>query len=102
MTDPEGNYMAYQYDAQGNRIEMSKHDPAGTRTSRKRWDYQHPGMPGRLFKEIEANDTFTEYGYDPEGNVSSITDPEGNETTYQYDLLNRLLNVTQPGNTATS
>ncbi|MBW2340188.1 MAG: RHS repeat protein, partial [Deltaproteobacteria bacterium] len=101
-TDIEGNYIAYAYDGQGNRIEMSKHDHSGTRTSRKRWSYERPNIPGKLWKEINADDTFTEYGYDSEGNIASVKDPNGNTTYYAYDPLNRLISVTQPGSVTTT
>ena len=102
ITDVEGNYIAYAYDTQGNRIEMSKHDPSGARSSRRRWSYEHPVIPGKLWKEINADDTFTEYGYDSEGDIASVKDPNGNTTYYAYDSLNRLSSVTEPGNVATT
>jgi YD repeat-containing protein len=102
VTDPEGNYMAYDYDTQGNRIEKSKHYSSGERTSLNRWTYEHPVMPGKLYKEINADDTFTEYGYDSEGNVASVTDARDHTTTYEYDPFNRLYKVTQPGTMITS
>ena len=36
------------------------------------------------------------YGYDPEGNVTSITDPNANVTANGYDLLQRRVQITQP------
>jgi RHS repeat-associated protein len=102
ITDLDGNYIAYLYDTQGNRIEMGKYDPSANRTSRKRWDYQHPNFPGKLWKEIKANESHMAYGYDSSGNVSAITDYETHTTFYQYDLLNRLRTVTQPASTVTT
>jgi RHS repeat-associated protein len=102
--DHEGNYIEYGYDDQGNVIEKGYYDPANTRTNRKRFLYQDTNhdMPGLLFREINADDTYTRYGYDLEGNVASVTDPNGNTTTYSYDALNRLVIVTQPGSVVTS
>ncbi len=102
ISDVEGNYIAYAYDEQGNRIEMSKHDQLGARTSRRRWSYQHPIVPGKLWKEINADDTDTVYEYDSEGNIAFVKDPNENTTYYAYDPLNRLKMVTQPGNVVTS
>ncbi|MCK4788902.1 MAG: RHS repeat protein, partial [Desulfobacteraceae bacterium] len=96
ITDIEGNYIAYVYDGQGNRIKMSKHNPLDNRTYLKRWSYEHPVLPGKLWKEINADNTFTEYGYDAEGNTASVTDPNSNTTTYEYDPFNRLTTITQP------
>jgi RHS repeat-associated protein len=102
--DHVGNYIFYDYDPQGNMIEKSYYDPSGVRTNRKRYLYQDPvhNMPGKLYKEINPDDTFTKYGYDSEGNVAYVTDPNNNTTSYEYDPLNRLITVIQPGNVVTS
>lgn len=102
VTDHESNYITYGYDAQGNRTEMSYHDPSGNRTFWKRYTYQQPDMPGKLWRVINPDNTFTEYGYDIAGNISSMADPKGHTTGYNYDHLNRLITVTQPGNLTTS
>jgi len=101
-TDHVGNYISYDYDLQGNMIEKSYYDPSDNRTNWKRFDFQQPDMPGKIYKEINPDDTFTKYGYDLEGNISSVTDPNNNTTSYEYDPLNRLITVTQPGNGVTS
>ena len=87
--DHEGNYISYGYDPQGNIIEKSYHTLSGELSNRKRFLYQHPShnMPGKLFREINPDDTYTEYGYDPEGNVVSMTDPNGSTTLYDYGRL---------------
>ncbi|MFC1867172.1 Ig-like domain-containing protein [Thermodesulfobacteriota bacterium] len=102
--DHEGNYIAYSYDLQGNVIEKGHFDSTDTRTNRKHFQYQDPAhvMPGKLYKEINADDTFTQYGYDLDGNVASVTDTNGNITTYGYDSMKRLVTVTQPGAVVTS
>jgi RHS repeat-associated protein len=102
--DHARNYVAYNYDAQGNMIEKSYYDSTDKRTNWKRSTYQDPAhsMPGKLFKSINPDDTFTQYGYDSEENIASVTDPNGNTTFYDYDALNRLITTTQPGNVITS
>jgi YD repeat-containing protein len=52
----------------------------------------------RLFQEIGAiAGEVTEYGYDNQGNVTSVKDPLNHITGNQYDALNRLKQVTDPG-----
>jgi len=99
--DDDNNYLAYLYDDQGNRTEKSKYGADNVRTSWNRWDYQHPTYPGMLWKQINFDESYTEYGYDGAGNVTWVKDPEDNTTAYSYDALNRLLSVTQPGNIIT-
>ncbi|MBW2027984.1 MAG: RHS repeat protein [Deltaproteobacteria bacterium] len=96
ITDMVGNYIAYAYDAHGNRKEMGKYGKDGTRAYVKTWDYSHPDYPGKLSKEFHANGSFTEYAYDRAGNLTTIIDPEGNSTDYEYDILGRLVKVTEP------
>jgi YD repeat-containing protein len=97
ITDAEGNYIAHTYETypRGNLIERSKYSTSQTRTSRQRWSYEHPNYPGKLFREIQADDTYREYGYDAAANVSPEVDPNGNATSYTYDFLNRLESVAQ-------
>jgi RHS repeat-associated protein len=101
IRDPLGNCISYHYDLQGNRIEMSKHDPSGNCSFRQGWDYQPPentaGIPGKLWKEAIGERPATTYGYDTEGNIASVKDPKGNTIFYGYDVLNRLVSVEQPG-----
>jgi RHS repeat-associated protein len=104
--DFDNNYIHHNYDARGNLIERSRHDPAGDRYSRNRWSYESPDIPGKLYKAINFDDTFTEYRYDSAGNLASMTDPEANTTEYQYDAFNRPKDVIQsmdsPGDVVTS
>lgn len=100
--DTDGNYIAFAYDTRGNLIERSKHNSADAMYSHKRWNYQHPTIPGKLWKEIKYDDSSAEYGYDEDGNVNSVTDYNLNATGYEYDPLNRLITVTQPGSVITS
>jgi len=101
ITDSLGNYMAYSHDAQGNRIEESFYNPTGERQFWMRFDFQGPDRPGELWKQILPDESFTQFGYDESGNVSSIIDPETNQTIYQYDKLNRLIGVIQPEDVGT-
>jgi YD repeat-containing protein len=38
----------------------------------------------------------TAYGYDVHGNLTSVTDPNGNVTSYVYDDFGRMISQTSP------
>ena len=98
--DMDDNFIAHTYDAQGRLIEKSKHNASGARTSYRRWSYQHPSFPGRIWKEIKADGTYTEYLYDDAGNVTSVKDPENHTYHHGYDAVGRLTSVVRPDQTA--
>jgi len=52
----------------------------------------------RLHKILGAAGQTTTYGYDPNNNVTTVTDPLGRATTNTYDPLNRLTNINDPTN----
>ena len=88
---PEG-VINYTYDLATSRLQS-------TCTDYSAWDYTYDGL-GRL-KTVHVskragstvNETTT-YTYDGVGNRSSVTLPSGLVTTYLYDSLNRLTNLT--------
>ena len=43
----------------------------------------------------------TKYTYDPNGNLKTVTDPDGHTTTYQYDADNEPIKVAQPNGDVT-
>ncbi|MBW2602380.1 MAG: RHS repeat protein, partial [Deltaproteobacteria bacterium] len=102
IDDALGNYIQYGYDSQGNRTELSHYDAVDQRKLWKRFDYQGTSTPGKLWKEINPDNTYTEYTYDAGGNLETITDAVGKTTTYGYDVFKRLTGLSQPGSTVTS
>jgi YD repeat-containing protein len=52
-------------------------------------------------KVINHDNTFTEFGYDPAGRRSTVTDPMGRVTRYVYDRWGRLDTVVDPMNQST-
>ncbi|MBE3013439.1 DNRLRE domain-containing protein [Microbispora sp. NEAU-D428] len=76
VLDPEGRASSIGYDR------------AGQRTSQTSPSYTPPG--GSAITPVTA------YGYDAAGRLTTITDPRGNVTTNTYDVLDRLVRVSQP------
>jgi RHS repeat-associated protein len=50
----------------------------------------------RLWTSKDGEGNSTTFGYDPEGNRTSIQTPKGPTTTFEYDELGKLLRVIQP------
>ncbi len=94
--DPLGKRTEYAYDALGRLIEVT--DALNVVTG---YEYDAldrliavvqnriPGAPA----DYETN-VRTDYGYDPVGNLTTITDANGHVTRFIYDLLSRLIRET--------
>ncbi|MED5240103.1 MAG: polymorphic toxin-type HINT domain-containing protein [Pseudomonadota bacterium] len=84
-TKPNGAILDYGYDAAGNRTRLTTTQANGdSRTV----DYTFDAL-SRLSTVTDDTGTTT-YGYDAAGNRASLTRPNGVETTYTYDGVNRL------------
>ncbi len=89
----------YGYDANDNLLQVdelrsSGTDPPATYSSFKFYD-----SLDRLTSESDTFGRTLLYGYDPQGNRTSLTDPDNIETTYTYDALNRLKTLTTEAGT---
>lgn len=103
VTDSKDNVTAYSYDLSGNKI--SETDANGNATN---YEYN---AKGQVVKSKDALGNLTSYTYGGTGctscgggrdRLTTITDANGNRTTYQYDNLGRLLNETDPHGNITS
>ncbi|MCX5868621.1 MAG: MopE-related protein [Proteobacteria bacterium] len=102
VTQPNGETIDYQYEDDTHHLLGIAHG-----TQWVEYDYDWFGNQildgindrdfdenNRLFR-IYNNDwgTYTQFAYDPNGNRTSVTDDNGNANTYEYDALNRLVQV---------
>ncbi|KAF1714859.1 type IV secretion protein Rhs, partial [Pseudoxanthomonas wuyuanensis] len=113
VTQPDGAFTAYEYDAAhrlvaiadnaGNRIEYLL-DNAGNRIQEdtkdaggnlKRTLSRLYNQLGQLATVADAQANPTDFGYDANGNTTSVTDTFGRETRNEYDPLNRLKRTLQ-------
>ncbi len=91
ITYPTGRTIDYQYDAAGNRTSLTTTNQALTYTF---------DVLNRLSTVTDEVGTST-YGYDAVGNRASLTHANGTRTTYTYDPLYRLLELSHFDSTDT-
>jgi len=97
ITDGAGNYVSYTLDAMGNRTAESAYDPNNVLS---RAHTRVFNALNELYQEIGSANTAavtTTLGYDNNGNLTSSNAPLARNTSNQYDALNRLALITDPG-----
>jgi len=93
--DSLGNQIAYILDALGNRVQEQASDPGNVLAQTRSRVYN---SLNRLVRDIGAANQVTQYGYDNQGNLTSIADPLSHVTTQAFDPLNRLVHTIDPNN----
>jgi RHS repeat-associated protein len=127
VRDNLGNKVTYTLDAMGNRTLEETRDAGGTLRAKRSREYSNLN---RLLKDIGGTNPttqVTQYGYDNQGNLTSIdgplagtpndltvltydalnrpkdsTDPLSGITRYTYDGLDRIVSVQDPRSNTTS
>jgi RHS repeat-associated protein len=85
ITNQDGSYVCFRYDADGNLLE--EHSPsAGADVT---YTYNPTGTTSETDDQSSTYNDITDYGYDPVGNVTSIDGPYG-DATYDYTSINEL------------
>ncbi len=88
----EGDVTRYEYDALGNRTVMTDAESIVTR-----YEYDAAGRLAAVVENVDEGPTTkdqnvrTEYGYDPLGRRTVITNALGYTSVYTYDALGRLV-----------
>jgi len=91
-SDSAGESITYTLDGVGDIIAQAIRNTAGVIVETQSSVYN---PLGQLVKSYGATiPEVTSYTYDADGNVISITDPLNHTTTKAYDILNRLIKVT--------
>ena len=96
INDGLGNKVVYMLDAMGNRTAENAYDPSSVlhRTHSRVFNTLN-----QLNKDVNAAGTAavtTTFGYDGNGNQTSIAAPLSRNTANAYDELNRLKQITDP------
>lgn len=96
VTDGLGNRIVYTLDAMGNRVATNTYDPSG---ALHRTHTRVINSLNEVYQEIDAAGTSavtTTFGYDNDGNRTSIQGPLSRDTSVTYDALNQVSFVTDP------
>lgn len=90
-TDAAGNLSIYTYDTPGNLLSVTNavYGPAAVTT----FDYNPQGL---ISSVTNPNNETTAFTYDNYGNVLTTTDPLDHTTTFTYDNAGRKLSKTDP------
>ena len=102
VTDELGNKVVYTLDAMGNRTAENTYDPSGTL---HRTHTRAINALNQIYQEVNAAGTAavtTTFGYDNDGNATSIAAPLSRNTAESYDALNRVSSITDPGTGVTT
>ena len=98
LTDPQGKALDFAYDPEGDLTKVDL--PNGVVTT------QEFDNAGRLAETTSAKGEAAleslEYEYDPSGNRIGQVDRLSQETSYEYDALNRLIGFDPPGEGSTA
>lgn len=92
IDDNAGNRIRYTLDNAGNRIKEDTRDPNGALT--RHLSRVHDDL-GRLQSQADAYGHASGFTYDANGNTATTTDALGRQTSNAYDPLNRLVATLQ-------
>jgi RHS repeat-associated protein len=99
VSDPAGESITYTLDGMGNIVQQDIKNSSGAIVETQSQVFS---QLNELVQSVGALPTeVTSYAYDPDGNVTSITDAKNNTTFQAFDALNRLISVTDPLNGVT-
>ncbi len=101
IVDSNDNFLQFSYDPVSGKIsQRTVHKADGTLTAEVAYSYD---SSGRLFKEFfpAASNAFTQRNYDAAGNLVSLVNALGKETSYSFDELDRIIAIIKPGTVTT-
>lgn len=88
-----GVYSTYEYDIVGHLMHLINYKPVNAVLSR--FDYTYDS-DGKRTSMTTLDGTYT-YGYDPLGQLTSVTYPDSHKVTYSYDPIGNRISVNDNG-----
>jgi YD repeat-containing protein len=93
-TDPLGNSIKTEFDAEGNRTHISLFDVGGALVSREHSSFDAANRPVTVIKGFGAVTVTNWSDYDACGMKVAVRDGRGNKTLFSYDTHRRLISTT--------
>lgn len=101
-TDAAGTTTTFTYDAVGNRLTSSRPLTGTAQTAVVTNTYGDSARPGDITSVTDPNGNATTFVYDTYGNPTSVTDAVGRTTATAYDILGRKTSTTTPSGKTTT
>ncbi len=99
ITKPTGRSVAATYDGYDNLIQVQEKDANGNVLATTSFAI---GSYGLVSSKTDTNQHTTQYGYDANGDLHSVTTPLGHQTQWVYDALGFALSRTDAMNRTTT
>jgi RHS repeat-associated protein len=96
IQDGMGNSIQYVLDALGNHTAVSAYDPSNVLSRTQSRVYNTLSELYQVIGSAGTSAVTSTYGYDGNGNPTSIQAPLSRDTSYAVDALNRIIQVTDP------
>lgn len=90
---PAGARVAYAYDADGKLVSVKDENHTSPNTT---YAYDELDRLTSVAQKLGAGTVVTRYDYDEQDNLVTVTDPNGNVTTYVYDDFQRMQRQLSP------
>jgi RHS repeat-associated protein len=90
---PDAAKVVYTYDVAGALATIQDENHAAANTF---YAYNEAGALASVSQTLGVGQITTSYAYDAQGNLVSVTDPNGNVTTYAYDDFGRMSTQVSP------
>lgn len=96
VADPAGVKTTLSYDGSGNLLSSFRPLTQSSQTATTTLTYGDSAHPGEVTRITDPNGNATTFSYDLNGDLTSVTDGVGNTTTYAYDGIGRLTSQVSP------
>jgi RHS repeat-associated protein len=101
VTDPGGTTTTYGYESHGNLTQVSRPLTGSGSTQTTTFDYGDTTHPGDITSITDPDGNASDLIYNADGDLTSVTDAAGDKMSYGYDEIGRRTTMVTPrGNVA--